>query len=129
MHGRAFMVASAFALLGVAALGMYAKQLRSEISGGEKVSVLIMTKAGTRAAPLSDDDLAVRDVPIAYVDDRFIRAVDKPKVLGLKLEHNTDAQQILEWQDLALAGRGERVLSDLVDPGYRALTLHIPPEL
>jgi pilus assembly protein CpaB len=88
-----------------------------------------MTKAGKRAAPLSDDDLAIRDVPIAYVDDRFIRAADKPKVLGLKLEHNTDAQQILEWQDLALAGRGERSLSDLVDPGYRALTLHIPPEL
>ena len=129
MHGRALMVAGAFALLGVAALGMYAKQLRTEISGGEKVSVLIMSKGAKRAAPLSDDDLAVREVPIAYVDDRFIRAVDKPKVLGLKLEHALDSQEILEWQDLALAGRGERSLGDLIEPGYRALTLHIPPEL
>jgi pilus assembly protein CpaB len=128
MHGRALLVAIAFALLGVASLAMYAKQLRTEISGGEKVSVLIMSKAGKRSAALSDDDLAVREVPIAYVDDRFIRASEKPKVLGLKLERQMDAQEILEWQDLALAGQSDRHLSQLVDPGARAFTLHIPAQ-
>lgn len=126
MHARAFLIATAFALLGVASLSMYAKQLRTEISGGEKVTVLIMSKAGKRSAALTEDDLAVREVPIAYVDDRFIRASDKPKVLGLKLERGMEAQQILEWHDLALAGHAERTLSQLVSPGSRALTLHIP---
>jgi len=128
MHARAFLVATAFALLGVASLAMYAKQLRTEISGGEKVSVLIMSKAARRSAPLTDDDLAVREVPVAYVDDRFIRATDKPKVLGLKLDRSLEAQQILEWQDLALSGHAERTLSQLVNPGSRALTLHIPAQ-
>lgn len=128
MHGRAFLVATAFALLGVASLGMYAKQLRTEISGGEKVSVLIMSKGAKRATPLTDDDLAVREVPIAYVDDRFIRASEKAKILGLKLERGLDAQQLLEWHDLALSGRGDGSLGDRVVPGSRALTLHIPAQ-
>lgn len=128
MHGRAFLVATAFALLGVASLGMYAKQLRTEISGGEKVSVLIMSRGAKRAAPLTDDDLAVREVPVAYVDDRFIRASEKAKILGLKLERGLEAQQLLEWHDLALSGRGDGSLADRVSPGSRALTLHIPAE-
>jgi pilus assembly protein CpaB len=81
-----------------------------------------------RAAPISDDDLAVRVVPIAFVDDRFIRANDKAKILGLKLERALEAQQVLEWNDLALAGQSDRHLSQLVDPGARALTLHIPQQ-
>jgi pilus assembly protein CpaB len=128
MQGRAFLVATAFALLGVASLGMYAKQLRTEISGGEKVSVLIMSKNVKRAAPLTDEDLAVREVPVAYVDERFIRASEKPKILGLKLERSLDAQQLVEWHDLALAGNGSGSLGDRVSPGSRALTLHIPAQ-
>src|SRR5260370_806056 len=107
MHARALLVAIAFAVLGLAPLGMDAKQLRTEISGGEKVAVLIMSKAGARAAALTEDDLAVREIPGAYVDDRVIRASEKPKVLGLKLSHAVDAQQVLEWQDLALAGQAD----------------------
>lgn len=128
MHKRALMFASAFALLGVSSLAMYAKQLKTEISGGEKVSILIMAKGTKRATPLKDEDLAVREVPIAYVDDRFVRASDRAKVLGLKLERPLDPQQILEWQDLALSGLGERHLGGLIQPGSRALTLNIPSQ-
>jgi len=128
MHARAFLVAMAFALLGVAALAMYAKQLRTEISGGEKVAVLIMSKGTKRSSPLTDDDLAVREIPVAYVDDRFIRAVDKPKVLGLRLERALDAQQVLEWHDLALSGHDVRTVATLLEPGSRGLTLHIPAQ-
>ncbi len=128
MQGRALAVAIAFALLGVGALGMYTKRLRAEISGGEKIAVLVMAKDVKRNAPLAEDDLAVREIPIAYVDDRFVRASDKPKVLGLRLEHAIDAQQTLEWMDLALAGQNDRHLSQLVQPGTRALTLNVPAQ-
>jgi pilus assembly protein CpaB len=128
MHKRALAFATAFALLGVSSLAMYAKQLRTEISGGEKVAILIMAKSAKRSVPLKDEDLSVREVPIAYVDDRFVRASDRAKVLGLKLERPLDPQQILEWQDLALAGLGERHLGGLIQPGSRALTLNIPSQ-
>lgn len=128
MQARAFLVAVAFALLGVASLAMYAKQLRAEISGGEKVSVLIMSRAGKTSTPITEEDLAIREIPIAYVDDRVVRAVDKGKVLGLKLERPLEAQQVLEWNDLALAGSDARRLAGLVQPGSRGLTLHIPAQ-
>jgi pilus assembly protein CpaB len=128
MHKRALAFATAFALLGVSSLAMYAKELRTEISGGEKVAILIMAKSAKRAVPLKDEDLAVREVPIAYVDDRFVRASDRAKVLGLKLERPLDPQQLLEWQDLSLAGLGQRHFGDLIQPGSRALTLNIPAQ-
>jgi pilus assembly protein CpaB len=128
LGSRPFLIALAFSLLAVASLGMYTKQLRAEISGGEKVSILILSKAVKRAAPLTDDDLGVREVPSAYVDDRFVRASEKAKVLGLKLDRPLEAQQLLEWNDLALAGKANRHLSQLLDPGARALTLHVPQQ-
>lgn len=128
MNFRAFAIATAFALLAVASLAMYAKQLRAEISGGEKVPVLVMSKGAKRGTALSEDDLALREIPAAYVDDRVVRAVDKAKILGLKLEHAVDAQQVLEWQDLALSGHTDRTLAALVSPGSRGLTLHIPAQ-
>lgn len=128
LHTRAFLVAAAFALLGVASLAMYAKKLRTEISGGERVAVLILSKATKRSEPLREDDLAIREIPIAYVDDRFVRASDRPKVLGLRPDHDLDAQAVLEWSDLALSGANERFLATVVPPGSRALTLQIPAQ-
>lgn len=128
IHARALLVAAAFALLGVASIAMYAKKLRQEISGGERVAVLILSKEVKRSEPIREDDLAVREIPVAYIDDRFIRASDRPKVLGLRPDRDLDAQAVLEWHDLALSGNRERFLSNLVPPGSRALTLHIPAQ-
>lgn len=124
-HARSLIVAAAFGLVGVGAIVMYTRELRAEIAGGERVSVLVLAKAAKRGAPLGDEQLAERDVPIGYLDDRVVRASDRAKVLGVRLEHDLDPQQMLAWDDLALAGEGDRHLSQLVQPGTRALTLHI----
>jgi pilus assembly protein CpaB len=126
MHARALLLATAFGLLGVGSVFMYTKQLRAEISGGERIAVLMLSKPAKKGSTLSDEQIAVREVPIAYLDDRIVRANDRPKILGVRLDRDIDPQQMLEWADLALDGAGERHLGDLVPPGNRALTLHIP---
>lgn len=125
---RALLVATAFGLLAIAAMAMYAKALRTEISGGEKVAVLMVTKAIKAAEPVQEDALAVLEIPTAYVDDRLIRASDKAKVLGLRAERELQPQEMLEWRDLALSGNTERLLGQIVQPGSRALTLHVPAQ-
>jgi pilus assembly protein CpaB len=128
MNKKPLLLALAFAFLSVVALLMYTKQLRAEVSGGEKVSILVVSKATKKGTVLEDAQLGVRDVPIAYVGDRAVRASDRSKVLGVRVANDLDPQQTLEWHDLALSkGDSDRHLSELVQPGTRALTLHIPP--
>jgi pilus assembly protein CpaB len=128
MNKKALLLAFTFAFLSVVSLVMYERQLRVEVSGGEKVSILVVAKAAKKGSILEDAQLAVHDVPVAYVGDRAVRASERAKVLGIRVQHDLEPQQALEWQDLALSGGDEeRHLSQLVSPGSRALTLHIPP--
>jgi pilus assembly protein CpaB len=128
MNLKALLTAMLFALLGAASLYLYTKRLEVEASGGERVSVLMMARPVKRGAVIAEDDLSVREIPIAYVDDRVLRTSDKPKVLGVKAERDLDPQQLVTWLDVAVSGYEDRHLSQLVQPGTRALTLHIPAQ-
>ncbi|MBX3193037.1 MAG: Flp pilus assembly protein CpaB [Labilithrix sp.] len=126
MNWKALVTATLFAMLGVASLYLYTRRLEIEASGGERVSVLMIAKPVKKDAVLSEDDLSIRDIPIAFIDDRVVRASDKPKVLGVRAERDLDPQQLVTWLDVAVSGLEDRHLSQLVQPGTRALTLHIP---
>lgn len=126
MNFKALVAATLFALLGVASLYLYTKRLEVEVSGGERVSVLMIARAVKKDAVVAEDDLSVREIPIAFIDDRVVRASDKPKVIGVRAERDLDPQQLVTWLDVAVSGLEDRHLSQLVQPGTRALTLHVP---
>lgn len=126
MNLKALAVAAAFAILAIASLAMYTKRLEVEASGGERVAILMISKPGKRNGTLTEANLAVREVPIAYVDDRTVRASDKAKVVGVRIEHDVEPGQVLQWGDVAVSGMEDRHLSQLVQAGSRALTLQIP---
>lgn len=126
MNLKALAVAAAFAILAIASLVMYTKRLEVEASGGERVAILMIAKPGKRNGTLTEANLSVREVPIAYVDDRTVRASDKAKVVGVRIEHDLEPGQVLQWGDVAVSGMEDRHLSQLVQAGSRALTLQIP---
>ena len=128
MNVKALLTAALFAALAIASLVLYTKRLELEVSGGERVSILMIAKPVKKNTVLSEDALSVRQIPIAYIDDRMVRASDKPKVVGVRVERDLDAQQLLGWVDVAVSGMEDRHLSQLVQPGTRALTLHIPTQ-
>jgi pilus assembly protein CpaB len=64
----------------------------------------------------------VREIPLAYVDDRAIRESEKNKILGLKVGTTVKEQQLLLWSDLT-ANDERKDLSSLVLPGYRAVSI------
>ena len=70
------------AVVGTALLWLYLRRLEREVSGGERVSVLIALEALPRGHTLTEDVLATREVPIAYVEDRFIEASERDKQKG-----------------------------------------------
>jgi pilus assembly protein CpaB len=109
------------AVLGAALLVLYLRRFEQEKSGGEPVRVLVVTKAVARGKPVTEQALSVRDIPVAYVDSRFIKASERDKVVGLTAVEPLEAQNVLTWSDLAVSSEEHRDLSSLVTPGFRAV--------
>jgi pilus assembly protein CpaB len=108
-------------LLGASLLLLYLRRFEAERSGGDPVRILVVTKALAAGKPLSEEVLAVREIPIAYVDDRTVKAAEREKVLGLRTIAPLRAQNVLMWNDLAVSAEEHHDLSSLVTPGFRAV--------
>lgn len=123
MNRRAFTIAIFLAACFTALLIVYLKRFEREMSGGDRVALLTLVKPVARGAVIADDMLATRQVPLAYVEDRAVKASERAKVLGLEASTSLTPQQTLLWTDLAITAE-ERDLSSLVRPGKRAVTVH-----
>jgi pilus assembly protein CpaB len=122
VNRRALSISIALALAATLLLVLYMRRYEQEMSGGEPVEVLMALKPIERGTVLTDDMLATRSVPIAYVEDRAIKAAERAKIVGLQTINPIQPQQTLMWMDLAITTE-ERDLSSLVQPGKRAFTV------
>ena len=123
MNRRALLVALAIATMGATLLFFYLRRFEQEVSGGERVRLLTTVRPIDRGAVITEDSLAVREVPQAYVEDRAIKAIDKAKIVGLRVGLGVAAQQTLMWTDLSVASEERRDLSSLVQAGNRAMSI------
>lgn len=122
MNRRALFIALVVGILGLFLLVLYQRRFELEASGGEKVKLLVAVKRIERGKPVTEEMIATREIPIAYVDDRAIRENEKNKILGLKVGTTVREQQLLLWSDLMSADE-RKDLSSLVLPGYRAVSI------
>lgn len=122
MNRRALFVAVLVGILGAFLLVLYQRRFEIEASGGEKVRLLTVVKKIERGKPINEESIAVREIPLAYVDERAIRETEKTKILGLKVGNTVKEQQLLLWTDLT-ANDDRKDLSALVLPGYRAVSI------
>ncbi len=122
MNRRALIIAAALALAGVTLLFMYMKRYEREMSGGDQVELLAAVKPIKRGTIITDEMLTTRDVPIAYVEGRAIKAAERSKVIGLQTASAIEPQETVMWTDLAITTE-DRDVSSLVQPGKRAVTL------
>lgn len=123
MNKIALLVALAIAAIGGVLLFVYLQRFEQEASGGPKIRLLVAIKPIQSGQTLTDDMLATREVPIAYVEDRAVRDTERPRIIGLRVATPVQAQQTLMWTDLAIATDDRRDLSDLVQPGMRAVSV------
>lgn len=122
MNRRALFIALVVGILGAFLLVLYQRRFELEASGGEKVKLLVAVKKIERGKPITDDVIAIREIPLAYVDERAIRETEKNKILGLKVGNTVKEQQLVLWTDLT-AKDERKDLSALVLPGYRAVSI------
>lgn len=123
MNRRALVIALIATVLGASLLLLYLRRFEQEASGGERIKLLTAIKPIERGAVITNDMLASREVPLAYVEDRAIKASEKPKIVGLRVGNAVQPNQTLMWTDLAIATDERRDLSSLVQPGNRAMSV------
>jgi pilus assembly protein CpaB len=116
--------------LGAAALAaflthLYLARLEADASGGARVAILVAAEDIPVGAALTESQLAVRDVPQAYVEGRQVRASEVKKVIGARAAGGLKANEALLWTDLAKFNDRARVLSGLVQNGMRAVPLDL----
>ncbi len=86
--------ASVAAAIGSVLLGhLYFRRLEAEVSGGPRVAVLVAAGDLAVNGVVTEQNVAVRDVPQAYVEGRQIRAPDLQKVLGARIAGGLKANE------------------------------------
>jgi pilus assembly protein CpaB len=128
MNRKALIIAAVFAVFGVVLMLIYQRKFETEKSGGERIALLSLKKTVERGAILSEDSLAERLVPFAYVEGRAIRASDKARIVGLKVAGKMQAQDTLMWSDIVTSGADRQDLSTTLAPGMRAKTIRVNKE-
>ncbi len=121
VNKSALLAAVIMAVLGGVLLFGYLKKFEEEASGGAPVKLLVARKQIEPGTVVTEDMLATRVVPAAYVETRAVREAEKSRVVGLRMATPVQAQQTLLWTDLAITADDKRDLSSLVQPGMRAV--------
>ena len=123
MNRRALLIALVVSVLGAVLVAAYLRRFEVEASGGEPVAVIVVLKPIEPGDIITEDHIATRQIPRAYVEERAVLGKDKAKIVGLRMGQSIDTQQTLMWTDLAIAMEQRRNLSSLIQPGMRAVTV------
>jgi pilus assembly protein CpaB len=125
MRKIALLAAIIMGLASLAFLAKYKSDFESRVSGGESVPVLVASSSIDLGEVLTEDMLAIREIPESYVDARHIRASEVDKAIGIRTTMGLRADEAILWTDLSVASQERRVLSGLVKEGMRAVTVRI----
>jgi pilus assembly protein CpaB len=128
MNARALVIAMLVAGLGVFLLLMYQRKFETDASGGERIKLIMAVKPIERGKVITEDMVAAREIPQAYVEDRAIKDVERGKIVGLRVGTAVQAQQTLLWTDLVTSSEERRDLSSLVQSGSRAVSIRTSRE-
>jgi pilus assembly protein CpaB len=118
-----FLASVGVSLLGCALLVLHVKRLERDIAGGEHVSLLALRQDVSAGQPIAEDLLIPHDVPRRYVDAREVLAEDMPRILGVPVAIDLEANQTLAWTDLVNTSRRDSALAERIPRGMRAISI------
>jgi pilus assembly protein CpaB len=125
MKIRPVFIGFVLGVAGVVLLAIYLRRFEQDVSGGQRIGLLVSVAPIVRGKPITPEMLGTREVPLAYVDDRSIRTADKDKIVGLTATTNVPVQQTIAWTDVIASTDNQRDLSSLVQPPNRAMPVRV----
>ena len=123
---KKLLVAIGLALIAMLALWLYSRSLQEEVAGGQKLTILVAAEDIPAGARLAKSNLAIREVPEAYVHQSSIRKSEANQIIGRPVAEKISQGQPLLWSDFEMAkSAATRRLSAAVQKGQRALTIPV----
>ncbi len=126
MGNKKWMIAPIIGLLAAGLHFRYINELKNEAVGGEKVKIIFAAEDIKTGNKITETQIASRMIPIAYVDDRAIRAERFKEIEGMIAFVDIKAGQTIMWSDFSNSNRAaESDLADLLESGNRAVTIPV----
>ena len=123
MNRIAALIAVVVALAGMAMLWLYMERYEEQVRGGTPVPVVVALRDIPLGTTITEDMLAQRAIPQAYVERRHVRADEVERMVGVRVRTAIRANEAVLWTDLATTTEHSRDLSSLIRSGNRAMTL------
>lgn len=98
---------------------------QEELRGGELVSVLAVARTIPPGRQLVASDLAKRQVPRAYLDERAVSIDEESAALGATAAVELRSGQVLLWSDLGALSSRASSLAQKLPSGQRAMTIRV----
>jgi pilus assembly protein CpaB len=125
MKKLALIIAVGLGALSFGLLSLYKGRLKDRYQGGEPTPILVALQDVSMGEILTEEMVAVREIPSSYLDGRHILAAEADKAIGVRVSMGLRANEAMLWTDLAGSGFDRRDLSSLVPSGMRALTIAV----
>jgi pilus assembly protein CpaB len=123
---KKLVVAFGLAAIAMASLWLYARTLRDEREGGDKVRVLAAAVEIPAKTRLTRANIAIAEIPQAWVDPRAVLEKDLNQILGQPLAVQVKQSQPLLWSDFEMQKAGASAgLATTLQKGQRAITLPV----
>lgn len=126
MQNKKWIIALVLGLIAAILHYCYIQGLNKEITGGKRVKVAAMAQDLDLGQTLERQHIAIREIPVSYVDDRVVKADRIDEIVGLPSLLDLRSGQTILWSDFALR-KGSEVndLSELIKSGKRAMTIRV----
>ncbi|MCU0662728.1 MAG: Flp pilus assembly protein CpaB [Myxococcota bacterium] len=98
-------------------------------SGGELVSVVAVGRKIAAGHVVASSDLAQRQVPRAYLDERAVPIQDESEVVGALASVDLRPGQVVLWSDLGRESTQAASLAQKLPSGQRAMTIRVDRSL
>ena len=115
----------AVAILGGVLFSLHLQHFETRATGGETVSVAVVTAPIEEGQAITQANLGFRDVPRFFVEDRHVRAGQLQQVLGVPAQRKLEPGYWLNWNDVGAESSRRVSLSASVAEGQRAYTIEL----
>ncbi|MEZ4286563.1 MAG: Flp pilus assembly protein CpaB [Polyangiales bacterium] len=124
MNRTALLAALIAAVLGLVLFFLYMRRYEAEVSGGERVNILVLTRDIALGEAVDRDAIATRAIPQAYYESRHIPQQHREDVIGVRASIPLKANDSLLWTDLAISRQiDDQGLAQLIRSGLRAMSI------
>ncbi|MCB9613108.1 MAG: Flp pilus assembly protein CpaB [Sandaracinus sp.] len=125
MNRTTLLAGISVAILGGVLFSLHLRHFEARVTGGETISVCVVTAPVEEGQAITQANLGFRDVPRFHVEDRHVRAGQLAQVLGVPAQRNLNPGYWLNWNDVGSESSRKVELSASVAEGQRAFTVEL----